>query len=210
MLDGKPVKTPLKTLFKLPNRKLAEALAEEWNRQGEHINMAVMFLTKLTNIALDRATNERKTLIGEMVNYLNADLVCYRDDTKQDLLAREQQVLDPWLKWAGARFEVRLEKATGPIAKSQPEAAAVKLRQILAGLDCYHLAAGYNLVSLLGSAILTLALMEKQSTDDDVWIAAHIEEDWQIEQWGEDHEASERRARYRREYDQTMVFLKLL
>ena len=44
------------------------------------------------------------------------------------------------------------------------------------------------------SAILALAIFEHDASTEEVWQAAHLEEDWTSDHWGEDREATERRA----------------
>ena len=51
----------------------------------------------------------------------------------------------------------------------------------------------------MGSALLALAVERGHLSLDDAWAAAHVDEDWQIAQWGEDAEASRKRAQRRRD-----------
>jgi chaperone required for assembly of F1-ATPase len=48
--------------------------------------------------------------------------------------------------------------------------------------------------TLTGSALLALALARGRITGDEAWAAAHVDEDWNMEQWGHDELALERRA----------------
>jgi len=48
--------------------------------------------------------------------------------------------------------------------------------------------------TLTGSALLALALKHGVLGPDEVWAAAHVDEDWNAEQWGTDEEAVARRA----------------
>jgi chaperone required for assembly of F1-ATPase len=47
---------------------------------------------------------------------------------------------------------------------------------------------------LTGSALLALALFHGAREPDQVWAAAHVEEDFNTEQWGLDDQAAARRA----------------
>ena len=50
---------------------------------------------------------------------------------------------------------------------------------------------------MTGSALLALALMRGALDEDQVWAAAHVDEDWNAEQWGLDEEvAAKRLARF--------------
>jgi chaperone required for assembly of F1-ATPase len=45
---------------------------------------------------------------------------------------------------------------------------------------------------------------------DDAWAAAHVDEDWQMEQWGRDTLAMERRAHREAEMKAAAMVLKLV
>ena len=47
---------------------------------------------------------------------------------------------------------------------------------------------------MTGSALLALALLRGELDADQVWAAAHVDEDWNIEKWGLDEEVAARRA----------------
>ena len=80
-----------------------------------------------------------------------------------------------------------------PVA--QPEAAAEAIGRALAGLDAFGLTAHHVMTTLTGSALLALAHAGRRLKAEEAWAAAHIDEDWQIGQWGEDAEAKARRDR---------------
>ena len=53
--------------------------------------------------------------------------------------------------------------------------------------------------TLTGSAVLALAVARGRLTAAEAWRIAHVDEDFQIEKWGEDAEAARRRERRWRE-----------
>ena len=57
-----------------------------------------------------------------------------------------------------------------------------------------RLAALHVMTALTGSALIVLALIDGALGFDAAWAAAHVDEDWQWRLWGQDEEASERRA----------------
>jgi chaperone required for assembly of F1-ATPase len=210
LLDGREVKTPLKAVLKLPNRRLAKTVADEWAAQVDVINPALMPLTKLANTAIDRATSERKHVLDEIVNYAGSDLVLYRAGTPEKLVALQQQHWDPVLAWAAVTLNARFESVPGIVHKSQDPGALATLRAVVEGRDPWRLTALYLLTTLTGSALLALMLEENAATSDTVWAAAHIDEAFQISQWGEDWEAKARREARHREFDGLVQFLSLL
>jgi chaperone required for assembly of F1-ATPase len=73
-----------------------------------------------------------------------------------------------------------------------------------------RLCAIHNLATLTGSALIAVAVAEGFLDAEDAWRAAHVDEDWQIERWGRDEEATQRRAKHEEEFRQTVRFQNLL
>ena len=207
-LDGRALRTPLKAPLKLSLRKLAEAIAQEWESQLEVINPARMPLTKLANTTIDRVSPERPRILAEIHGFAAADLLFYRAEAPEGLVALENRHWNPVLEWAaglGARFVT----VQGIRHQSQPEAALAAFARHLESFPDAALCAIHNLSSLTGSALLAVALASGTLGPQAVWDAAHVDEDWQVSQWGEDAEASARRAARRREFDAIVAYLEL-
>ena len=75
----------------------------------------------------------------------------------------------------------------------QPDQAIAAARAALPD-DPWSVAALHVVTTLTGSALLALALLRGVLDPDQVWAAAHVDEDWNIEQWGVDEEVAARRA----------------
>ncbi len=188
-LDGRAIKTPAKATLALPTEKLAQAIADEWNAQGETLDLQGMTLTRLANVALDRTPETRAELADEMARYAETDLTCYLADGPAGLRERQEAVWKPWRDWAGQELNVVLVPVTGLMASPQPQASIDAVRQHALSLDDYRLTALTWACSLFGSAVLALAVERRKLTALDALKASIVDEDWQIEQWGEDEEA---------------------
>lgn len=208
-LDGRPVKTPMKRALALPQRSLAEAVADEWQRQGEHVDPARMPMTRLANTALDRVAGDEPRIVGEIAGYAGSDLLCYRAEGPDGLIEREARHWDPVLTWAGAHLDHPFIAVTGVVHQSQPDPTLQAVADDLARHDAFVLAALHNMATLTGSALIAMAIEAGELAADAAWAAAHVDEDWQIEQWGEDEEASRRRRARRSEFDAAVAFLVL-
>lgn len=193
-LDGRPLRTPARTLLVVPSRPLAEALAAEWAAQGARIDPASMPLTRIVNSALDGVAREMETVRGEIVRYAGSDMLCYRAEGPARLVRRQAESWDPVLAWAREELGVRLVLGESVMFVSQPEASLAAVREALAGLDALRLAALHVMTALTGSALIALAVMRRRLDIEAAWAAAHIDEDWTAEQWGTDAEAAARRA----------------
>jgi chaperone required for assembly of F1-ATPase len=193
LLDGKPVRTPGKAHLLLPTLALAEAVAEEWRAQQELIDPATMPLTKLANSTIDGVVGREQAVIDDILAYAASDLLCYRADGPQGLIEAQLAQWDPVLDWAKSTLDAPLMLAEGIVHVAQPQASLDRLKDSLAGRDPFSLAALHLMTGLTGSALLALAVGLEQTTPEQAWQAAHVDEDWQISQWGEDAEAAARR-----------------
>ncbi len=208
-LDERTLRTPLKRPLDLPTKALAEALAAEWEAQAEKIQPHTMPFTKLANTALDRVASDKDRIIGEIVDFGGSDLVCYRAATPPDLVERQARLWQPVLDWARATFQGEFQATEGILHIAQPEASLVALRDFLATKSPWALTALHNLTTLTGSALISVMACEKGILPAEAWLAAHVDEDWQIEQWGWDEEARHRRDYRKREFDTCLRFCEL-
>jgi chaperone required for assembly of F1-ATPase len=198
LLDGRPVKTPGKHPLAVPTRAAADLLAREWQDQETEINPANMPATRLVNTAIDGIANEMDAVFADIVKFAGTDLLCYRADNPQSLVDMQASHWDPVLYWAADVLGARFILAEGIIHREQPEAA---IRAYSAALENHRsalkLAALHTITTLTGSALIALAFAEGRLTAEEAWQAAHVDEDWNILQWGADAEAeARRRARW--------------
>ena len=193
LLDGKPVRTPARRPFAAPTRALAEAIAAEWDAQREVINPAEMPLTRLANSIIDGVADAREAVKAEIEKYLASDLVCYRAPAPEALRAKQEQIWNPLLDWAYEALGARFVLAEGVVHVAQPDVAVAKAASAIPQ-DAWRLGALHSITTLTGSALIGLALLRGRLSVEEAWAAAHVDEDFQMEQWGRDHFALERRT----------------
>jgi chaperone required for assembly of F1-ATPase len=194
-LDGKPVVTPAKRALTLPTRALAEAVAAEWQAQGERIDPGAMPLTRLAHTAIDRVAAEPEAVRAEILKYAGGDLLFYRATEPDGLVSAQAAHWDPVLEWAAVAFGARFAPVQGVRFAQQPMEAIGAVRSEIARYrEPFALAALASLTNLAGSALLALALAAGRLDTDAAWAAAHVDEDWNVKRWGEDAEAAARRA----------------
>ena len=210
LLDGKPVRTPGKAPLILPNRALAEAVAEEWRRQGTRIDPGTMPLTRLANSVIDGVKGREAAVIGDILGYAGSDLVCYRAEGPEPLVALQAKHWEPVVAFAKSDLGAPMQLAAGVMHVAQPEASLQEIKRRLAGYDAWNLAALHVMTGLTGSALLALAVALRRLSPEGAWAAAHVDEDWQISQWGEDDEARLRRANRWRDFAASARMLELL
>jgi len=208
-LDGRPVRTPAKAPLVVPTRALAEAIAGEWQDQGEVIDPRGMPLTRAANAAIDKVMPQFDEVAGLIAAYGGSDLLCYRAETPEALIRRQAEAWDPWLGWAGAELGARLAVTRGIVAVAQPAEGLARLDAVVRGFTAFELTALHDLVALSGSLVLGLAVARGALDPDRAWGVSRIDETWQSEQWGEDEEAAEIAALKRAEFLQAHRFLTL-
>jgi chaperone required for assembly of F1-ATPase len=193
MLDGRQVNTPQRARLTLPSQPLAEAVAQEWQAQDAEIKPMAMPLTRLANSAIDRAAPRRDDLIEGLMAYGETDLLCYRAEWPEKLTILQAEAWDPILAWAREALGAELRVVAGVMHTAQPEQSLAALANALRARDNFALTAINQMTTLTASLVLALAIAHERLGVEAAWRAAHVDEDWQIAQWGEDAAARERR-----------------
>jgi chaperone required for assembly of F1-ATPase len=209
-LDGRPVKTPAKAPLTLPNPGLAEAIAEEWRAQGEQIVPHSMPLTGLANAAIDHVMPDPEAFAAGLAVYGETELLCYRAEEPFALVAKQNQDWNPILGWAQARYDIGFTLVRGIMHQPQPDEALVRLSEAVRACSAFQLSSVSPLVTISGSLVIALALVEQHLDPEAAFDAAHLDELWQEEQWGADDFALEARAAHRRDFLAAARFLDLL
>lgn len=208
-LDGRAVKTAGGQPQVVPTEKLAQALAAEWNAQGEEIAPESLVLRGLADYAIDVVAPVPAATIRAVLAYAETDTLCYRGDEGEALTEHQVQVWEPLLTAAEARWDISFTRLSGVIHQAQPEATLARLSEVLAALDPFQLTALRNTASLSASLVIGLAALEPDADPHALWDAANLEEDWQAELWGKDWEALELREKRFGAFAEAMRFAEL-
>jgi chaperone required for assembly of F1-ATPase len=212
LLDGKPVRTPAKSLLVVPTSGLAEAIAAEWRSIPEKadINISHLPLTRLAATGIDRVVSQRAQVVGDTAKYAGTDLLCYRATDPASLVRRQNETWQPLLDWAASHYGAELVVAGGTSFVEQPARSLERLREAVAAHGDLALAALYNVTHVAGSLVIALAVAERRISAADAFAAAELDELYQIERWGEDPIATQRHAGILRDFGAGSRFLSLL
>jgi chaperone required for assembly of F1-ATPase len=209
LLDGKPVMTPARRRLTAPSAALADALAREWDAQESVIDPSRMPLTRLANVIVDGIASAPEVVADEIVKYAGSDLICYRAHEPPGLVTRQNELWNPVLDWARDDLGARFVLVEGIVFAEQPKEAIAAARAALPA-DPWRLGAMASITTITGSALIALALNAGAFDADALWAAAHVDEDFQMAQWGRDEMAVERRAARFAEYEAAVKVLKLV
>jgi chaperone required for assembly of F1-ATPase len=113
------------------------------------------------------------------------------------------------VRWAADALGARFIMVEGVVFAAQPEQAIAAAAKAIPS-NVWRLGAVHSIMTLTGSALLALALANGAISADDAWKAAHVDEDWQMEQWGRDTLAMERRAHREAEMNAAATVLRLV
>lgn len=210
-LDGRPVRTPGKKLpVIVPAAAIATAMAAEWDAQGEFIDPAGMPMVRLINSAVESGEEMIPAFREEVIKFAAGDLMLYRAESPQELVSEQELAWDNALTAIARHFGVSFQPTMGVIHQAQPRTTLDRLAESLVGENLFTLTSLVSITGLTGSGLLAIGLWNKLFTPDQVWQAAHVDEDYQIAQWGQDEEAAERRATRRVEFDTAVAVLDAL
>ena len=212
LLDGKPMRTPAKSVLLAPTSELAEAIASEWREVPEKADIVVSHLplTRLAATGIDRVSSQRERVIEDTAKYAASDLLCYRATDPESLVKRQADTWQPLLDWAAERYGAHFTVADGLTYVSQPEEAVGKLRGAVAAHSDFALSALYNLTPIAGSLVIALAVAERRLDAEAAYRAAQLDELYQAERWGDDPLAVQRREGVRKDIEAAARFLGLL
>lgn len=209
-LDGRPLRTPGRRDLMLPSWSLADALAAEWDAQAEQLDPEAMPLTALAFTARDIVAPKRSEVVDEIAAYSETDLLCYRASYPDRLVQRQQEIWQPLIDWVDSCFGAPLEVTTGIQVVEQPEESRLKLKEAVESYDDLALSSLSSAVSISSSLVIALALCEERLSPEEAFDAAELDETFEMECWGWDREAQERRDRLQGELRNARRFLDLL
>ena len=193
-LDGRPIRTPGGNPLRLARRPVADAIAAEWQAQGDQVDPRSMPLMALAATALDRVAPNRNAVVEQVAAYAATDLLCYRADDPPELAARQAQVWQPLVDWLHAAHHAELRVTTGITPVTQPPETLATLRDAVAAHDDLALAALSSATASSGSLVIGLALAAGHITADEAFAVSQLDETYQAEVWGTDAEADKSRA----------------
>ena len=194
LLDGRAVRTPARALLMLPNPRLADLVAGEWAGQGEDIQPDLMPFTGFANAAIDHVMPDPAGFAARLLDFGDTDTLLYRAEPEEPLAARQAEAWEPLVRWAEQRYDITLRRVAGIMHQPQPDLARSRFQAALQAQHPFVLSPLSIIASLSGSLVVTLAAAEGLHDAGHLFDLANLEEDWQVELWGQDYLAEENRA----------------
>lgn len=199
-LDQRTLKTPSGKPLRLPTHALAQAIAAEWDAQGELIAPSTMPITRFAFAALDLMPAKRADIARDLAKYIETDLVAHRAASPPSLAARQAETWDPIVAWAEQRFGLPVPVVAGIIPADTPPQHRTRLEREIGALDDFRAMALAQAVTLAGSILIGFAFLEGELDAEAAFAAAALDDLWSQQIWGEDAEARARLERQRAEW----------
>jgi chaperone required for assembly of F1-ATPase len=209
-LDGRVPKTPGMKPVVVPVEAVATAMAAEWAAQQQFIDPATMPLTRIVNSAIEAGEAAMPALRDEIVKYAANDLLLYRADTPDSLVRRQEELWDGALVKLARHFGVAFQPTIGIVHQPQPAPTLTRLAAALEPETLLPLIALNAITAITGSGLLPIALRHGLIDAEQLWAAAHVDEDHNVAMWGEVEEITDRRAKRRRDFDAAVDLLRLV
>lgn len=191
LLDARTVMTPGKRVLAVPSRRMADRIVAEWDAQDGKIDPLSMPWTRSANTALDKVGEHRAEIETHLIGYAGTDLLSYRAEKPDELIRRQAEGWDPVVDWVARCFDVELAVTRGVMPINQSPKALSRLSDAMTGMTDFQLTGFHDIVTLSGSYVLALSAVHRRAEPAEIWALSRIDEDWQIEQWGEDEAATD-------------------
>jgi len=207
-LDGREVKTPARRVLELPTQSLAQAIAQEFNKQGEKIEPTSMAATRLANTVIDGIVDNPQAIAEDIMRFVSADMLFYRAASPEELKTRQREAFDPVLDFMETKFSCHFEIGETLTFIPQPRDSLMSVRHYINAITSPFILGGlHTITSLTASGLIAIALKEAALDKESAWTIAHIDEDWTNEHWGSDKQATQRRTLQWHDFNTAFAFL---
>ncbi len=192
-LDDKPVRTPARRLLAAPSLALAQAIAAEWDAQARHHRSG----KNAADAAGQRDHRRRRRSASpgrggdRNISRVGPAVLSRWRSPRLGRTASASLGPDPGLGARSTRRPIQARPRRHPCRSTGCGACG---SESAIPSDPWRLGALHVVTTLTGSALLALAVLRGRLSVEDAWLAAHVDEDWNMERWGRDDMALERRA----------------
>lgn len=184
-LDSRKLKSPSGLVVKLPTESLANAVALEWDSQQDSLKFHTMPMTNLAFYAVDKPNGDQKSsLVDICMNFLETDTILFHSDEPPGLADYQLQEWGPIINWVKKRYQVELNYTKSFIPPHMPQDTIDVFEKLLMSYDFWSVTGFERLIHTLKSLILSVALVDRHLTVEEVVSLSRLEQEYQISKWG--------------------------
>ena len=210
MLDKRILKTPLKRELVLPNLNLAQEIVKEWDQDSKNINTESMIFYGLISTSLDKIIDDKNLYINDVLDYIDTDLICYRAENPKELVELQKNKWDPIILLIEKYIGIKVRVFEGVLPKAQHATVHYRLNNLINQFDIFEIAVLHRITNITGSIFLSLCVLKKDISKNEVFELSFLDEFWQAENWGFDEETSKKRKEISIELNKSIFFLDCL
>ena len=210
MLDERILQTPLKRELVLPNLNLTQEIVKEWDQDSKNINTETMIFYSLISTSLDKIIDNRNLYIDDILDYIDTDLICYRAENPKELVELQKNKWDPIILLIEKYISTKVQIFQGVLPKKQHANVHSKLNNLINQFNIFEISALHRITNITGSILLSLCVLKKDISKNEVFELSFLDELWQAENWGFDEETSQKRKEISIELNKSIFFLDCL
>ena len=206
MLDERILQTPLKRELVLPNLNLTQEIVKEWDQDSKNINTETMIFYSLISTSLDKIIDNRNLYIDDILDYIDTDLICYRAENPKELVELQKNKWDPIILLIEKYISTKVQIFQGILPKKQHANVHSKLNNLINQFNIFEISALHRITNITGSILLSLCVLKKDISANDVFELSFLDELWQEKNWGFDKETSQKRKEISIELNKSIFF----
>ena len=210
MLDDRILKTPLKRELILPKLNLAQEILKEWDQDSKKINTESLIFYGLISTSLDKIKDNKNLYINDILDYIDTDLICYRAENPKELVELQKNKWDPIILLIENYIGTKVNVFEGILPKKQHATVHDRSNNLINQFDIFEISALHRITNITGSIFLSLCVLKKDISKNEVFELSFLDELWQAENWGIDEETSQKRKEISIELNKSIFFLDCL
>ena len=148
--------------------------------------------------------------INDILDYVDTDLICYRAETPKELVELQKNKWDPIILLIEKYIGTKVHVFVGVLPNKQHATVHDRLNNLINQFNIFEIAALHRITNITGSIFLSLCVLKKDISKNEVFELSFLEELWQAENWGFDEETSQKRKEISIELNKSIFFLDCL
>ncbi len=189
--NHQPLLTPKGNPMILPSKNMAEKLQAEAKQWHHHKKPAYQLFPRICYVLDYVMMDEAGVLIDKIISYSKNDLLCYRIDAPEELAKYEQEQWQKWLDWARINHKIDFKVTFSIEQVNHLPASLAKIKDDMLQKNAYQQAGFLELVEILGSIILSFAIIKYPEQSEEIFACSMLHENYQAEKWGATEEYQE-------------------
>ena len=207
LLDNKKLTTPMKKELVLPSEILVNEVLREWDQNSDNINIDDLVFYGVLSTAIDKVNLEKEAYVNDIIDFIDTDLICYRAESPNDLIALQNKSWNPILLLIQKYIDVKIKVFKGVMPSNQDQKVHTEIKKLISNLNDVQISVLHRITNLIGSIFLSLCILKKDLLKEDAFECSFLDELWQAKNWGHEEDASIKRNKIRIELNRLIHFI---